>query len=62
MNAVKKIYVLNVAGFKKDEMCAATALFEGNRLDCERREKEMHRIAAKYGGMDAGAENGIKGY
>ena len=43
-------------------MCAATALFEGARDDCERREREMMSIAKKYGGMDAGAENGIKGY
>ena len=62
INAIKKAYVLNVAGFKKDEMCAATALFEGGRADCERREIEMLRIAKKYGGMSGGAENGIKGY
>jgi len=62
INAIKKAYVLNVAGFKKDEMCAATALFEGGKLDCERREAEMMKIAKKYGGMSGGAENGIKGY
>lgn len=34
INEIKKAYVLNVAGFKKDEMCAATALFEGEKKDC----------------------------
>lgn len=43
-------------------MCAATALFEGTRNDSEREEAKMMEIAKKYGGMSAGADNGIKGY
>lgn len=54
--------MLNVKGFDKDQMCAATALFEGKQKDAEREEAKMMEIAAKYGGMSGGAENGIKGY
>lgn len=43
-------------------MCAATALFEGKKKDAEREEAKMMEIAKKYGGMSAGADNGIKGY
>lgn len=43
-------------------MCAATALFEGSKIDAEIDEERMMTIAKKYGGMSAGADNGIKGY
>lgn len=43
-------------------MVAATCLFEGPKDICEKQEKDMFKIAAKYNGLSGGAENGIKGY
>jgi alkyldihydroxyacetonephosphate synthase len=43
-------------------MVAATLLFEGTALEVRAQEKQVYSIAAKYGGMKAGAENGIRGY
>ena len=49
-------------GFKEDEMAAATCLFEGDKVTCERQEKELLAIAKKYGGIAGGPDNGVKGY
>ena len=62
MNQIKKFFVLNVKGFKANEMVAATCLFEGPKDVCELQERDMYRIAKKYQGLAAGADNGIKGY
>jgi len=62
INEIKKQYVLKIKGYKPDEMVAATCLFEGPKDICEKQEKDMFKIAAKYNGLSGGAENGIKGY
>lgn len=49
-------------GFVPEEMCAATALFEGKKDLMVEEESRMMAIAKKYGGLSGGAENGIKGY
>lgn len=59
---VKKFYVLNVKGFDAEKMSACTLLFEGNEEDQKALHKKILNIAAKFGGMAAGAENGMKGY
>ena len=41
---------------------AATLLFEGSKQEIDAQEKTVYRIAAKYGGMKAGVDNGIRGY
>ncbi len=43
-------------------MVAATLLFEGTSAEVRAQEKTVYAISAKYGGMKAGAENGIRGY
>lgn len=63
MDAAKKHYILHIKKFKPDEMCAATLLFEGNtEQEIREQEKRVYGIAAKFGGLAAGAENGIRGY
>jgi len=54
--------VLQVKGFKPDELTACTLLFEGDKEEMESQHKRILAIAAKFGGMAAGAENGMKGY
>ena len=62
IDKVKKFYVLNVKGFKPEELAACTLLFEGDKEEMEAQHKKILAIAAKFGGMAAGAENGMKGY
>lgn len=62
INEIKKFYLLNIKGFKKDEMVAATTLIEGPKDIVDMQMKTLHTIATKYGGLSGGAENGIKGY
>ena len=59
---IKKWYVLNRLHFQPEQMVAATLLFEGTPAEIRAQEKLVYSIAAKYGGMKAGAENGIRGY
>lgn len=62
LNEIKKFYLLNIKGFKKEEMVAATTLIEGPKDIVDMQMKQLSTIAAKYGGLSGGAENGIKGY
>lgn len=62
IDKIKKFYVLNIKGFKADEMVAATTLIEGPTEMVDQQMATLSRIAEKYGGLSGGAENGIKGY
>ncbi len=42
-------------------MVAATLAFEGNKDDIQIQKKKILAIAAKYGGIDGGAESGRRG-
>ncbi|HEX4998013.1 MAG TPA: FAD-linked oxidase C-terminal domain-containing protein, partial [Terriglobia bacterium] len=59
---VEKLYVTRVKGFDPHRMVACTLVFEGTREQVEREQRDVYRIAARYGGMKAGAENGRRGY
>jgi alkyldihydroxyacetonephosphate synthase len=43
-------------------MVACTLVFEGTRTEVARQQRELYRIAARFGGMKAGSENGRRGY
>ncbi len=58
----EKFFVTKIKGFAPDKMVVATVVFEGTRGDVERQQKDLYRIAARHGGMKAGAENGRRGY
>lgn len=62
VDAAKKFFVLNIKGYDPDKMCAATLLCEGSKEEQEALHKQVMKIAKKYNGMAAGAENGMKGY
>ncbi len=59
---IKKWYVLNHLKFVQEEMVAVTLLFEGDVADVNTHEKKIYQVAAKYGGVKAGEENGVRGY
>ena len=58
----EKFFVTKIKGFAPDKMVACTLVFEGNRAGVEQEQRDVYRIAARHGGMKAGAENGRRGY
>jgi alkyldihydroxyacetonephosphate synthase len=58
----EKFFVTKVKGFAPDKMVALTLVFEGMRSEVEQQQRDLYRIAARHGGMKAGAENGKRGY
>ncbi|KPP79573.1 Alkyldihydroxyacetonephosphate synthase, peroxisomal-like [Scleropages formosus] len=49
-------------GFDPHHLCVATLLFEGDRERVLQHEKQVYDIAAKFGGLAAGEDNGQRGY
>jgi alkyldihydroxyacetonephosphate synthase len=58
----EKFFVTKIKSFDPGKMVACTLVFEGSRGEVDRQQRELYRIAAKHGGMKAGAENGRRGY
>jgi len=58
----EKWIVTKVKGFDPTKMVACTLLFEGGTAEVAQQRAAVNRLAKKYGGMHAGAENGRKGY
>ncbi len=48
-------YVTKYRGFEPNKMVAVTLLFEGTAQEVREQERNVYEIAAKYGGMKAGA-------
>lgn len=59
---IEKWFITRAKGFDPNQMVACTLLFEGNRDEVESQQATVKRLASKYGGVHAGAENGAKGY
>lgn len=59
---MESFIVTKLKGFDPNKMVAATLVFEGSKESVAAQEKQVYRIAAKYGGMKGGSENGAKGY
>ena len=62
MSKAQKFFVTQVKGFDPYKMVALTLVFEGTKDEVDRQQRDVYRIAAKHGGMKAGAENGRRGY
>ena len=61
-SSIEKFIVTKVKGFDPYKMVALTLVFEGTKAEVDRQQADVYRIAAKHGGMKAGAENGRRGY
>ncbi len=59
---LEKWVVVNLKGFKPDQMVVCTLVFEGTRREVAEQQSEVYRLAKRHGGMQAGAENGRRGY
>jgi alkyldihydroxyacetonephosphate synthase len=62
ISRIQKIYVTTVKGFDPNKMAACTLVFEGSANDVKHHEDLLYQIAAQHNGMQAGAENGERGY
>lgn len=59
---VEKWFITRAKGFDPNKMVACTLLYEGPKDDVASQQAIVKRLASKYGGVHAGAENGAKGY
>lgn len=59
---LKHLYLTKWARFDLEQMVACTVLFEGNKDVIDREQKQIYAIADKHGGINAGQNNGRKGY
>ncbi|XP_051565248.1 alkyldihydroxyacetonephosphate synthase, peroxisomal-like [Myxocyprinus asiaticus] len=62
LDGLKKFYITKFKGFDPHHLCVATLLFEGDRGKVLQHEKQVYDIAAKFGGLAAGEDNGQRGY
>uniref|UniRef100_A0A4W3IKB2 Alkylglycerone-phosphate synthase n=1 Tax=Callorhinchus milii TaxID=7868 RepID=A0A4W3IKB2_CALMI len=62
LDGLKKFYITKFKGFDPNVLCVATLLFEGSREKVLQQEKHVYDIAAKFGGLAAGEDNGQRGY
>uniref|UniRef100_A0A4W4FG22 Alkylglycerone-phosphate synthase n=1 Tax=Electrophorus electricus TaxID=8005 RepID=A0A4W4FG22_ELEEL len=62
LDGLKKFYITKFKGFEPHHLCVATLLFEGDREKVLQHEKQVYDIAAKFGGLAAGEDNGQRGY
>ena len=60
--SLEHIYILNIKGFDPHRMVACTMVFEGARSETRSQQHVVNRLVRKHGGVDAGAENGRRGY
>ncbi len=59
---VEKFVVTKLKGVDLHKGVVCTLVFEGTRRDVADQERAVYRIASKFQGMKAGAENGRRGY
>ncbi|XP_058405300.1 alkyldihydroxyacetonephosphate synthase, peroxisomal isoform X2 [Diceros bicornis minor] len=62
LDGLKKFYITKFKGFDPNQLSVATLLFEGDREKVLQHEKQVYDIAAKFGGLAVGEDNGQRGY
>ncbi|PTB62276.1 alkyl-dihydroxyacetonephosphate synthase [Trichoderma citrinoviride] len=59
---LEHLYILQIKGFGPREVVACTMVFEGTKSEVNIQEHVVKRLVKKHGGVNAGAENGRRGY
>lgn len=59
---LQKVFLTKVKGIDLSQMCVATVVMEGMRLEVEAQENLVGDLAGKYQGFFAGGGNGKRGY
>ncbi|GAB0094341.1 Alkylglycerone-phosphate synthase [Sergentomyia squamirostris] len=62
VDKLKKEYLFKWKGYGQEKVCATTLLYEGELNEVCNQEKLIDEIARKYGGIQAGSQNGERGY
>ena len=63
LQGLKQAYITRIKGFKWDQICVVTLLFEGDAAaDVAAQEQKMYNIAKQHSGIPAGETNGERGY
>ncbi|XP_074653203.1 alkyldihydroxyacetonephosphate synthase, peroxisomal-like [Tubulanus polymorphus] len=62
LDGIKKFYVTKIKGFDPTQLTVATLLFEGTKEEVQAQEKRVYEIAANFGGLPGGEDNGMRGY
>jgi len=59
---LQKAIVTGLKRFRPDRMVALTLVYEGTKPEVREQQQRVHRIARRFHGLPAGAENGRRGY
>lgn len=62
IDSIKTFYVTTIKGFDPKKLAVTTLLFEGDAATVKVHEAKVLALAAKYGGLTGGEENGKRGY
>lgn len=59
---LRKFYLNTLKGWREEELCGCTFLFEGSAKEVATQQKHIYSIAKGYGALPAGSKNGERGY
>lgn len=62
VESLKKFYVSKIRGWKEEDLCACTLLFEGTRELVYSQQVLLYKAAKQFGALPAGKKNGERGY
>lgn len=62
MEKVKKFYLDKIKGWKEEDLCGCTLLFEGTAKQVVTERQNVFQLAKLYGALPAGSKNGERGY
>eukprot|EP01101_Sappina_pedata_P008605 TRINITY_DN4799_c0_g1_i1.p2 TRINITY_DN4799_c0_g1~~TRINITY_DN4799_c0_g1_i1.p2 ORF type:complete len:640 (-),score=303.96 TRINITY_DN4799_c0_g1_i1:123-2042(-) len=62
VDSFKKFYLTKIKGYGVEQMSVATILFQGDADQVAAQQKKIYEIASLYKGLEAGEENGLRGY
>ncbi|OEH78157.1 AC2-related protein [Cyclospora cayetanensis] len=61
-DGVKKFYLSKIKGWREEDLCGCTLLFEGSAEDVAFQQKNLYRAAKLFGALPAGGKYGERGY
>ncbi|KAL8439758.1 hypothetical protein Efla_002660 [Eimeria flavescens] len=61
-DTVKKFYLNKVKGWREEDLCACTLVFEGTADEVAFQRRNLYKAAKLFGALPAGSKNGERGY
>ncbi|KAL8440657.1 hypothetical protein Emag_007845 [Eimeria magna] len=59
---LKKFYLNTLKGWREEDLCGCTFLFEGSAKEVATQQRKIYKVAKFYGALPAGSKNGERGY